>query len=294
MIEILKVSEGEDTCINKLIQSIKNNEKCLLIIDSDNYDLAISLKKKHILMDTFVEEDYCEKNSLLFAFPNVQIKKKDIPVRKSDLSDFNIFVGVIELDLDNLDRFSELVLKLHQSFYYGKSNLDINYSYVILSKQSFLVSRSAESDDLFENGILNLIPKRYYSDKSDYTMMLSHGLALFSHTSGDKYKNLFKELESYFIDFFTYKGLNISTSANDILIDNKKFFGGAITNGNNYTQCTNIIVTEFEPEKDFFYNVLKYKGHYQYTGLFDECDCFTFDNFVKFVVNCLINTIYRL
>lgn len=294
MIEVIKTSDKEEICNDKLFHCIENSLKCVLIVNSNDFELAVSLKKKHILMDTFVEEDYCNKDSLLFSFPNVHIKKKDIPVRKSDLSDFNIFIGVIELDLDNLDRFSELVLKLHQSFYYSKSNLDINYSYVVLSKQSFLVSRCAESDNLFENGILNLIPKKYYNDKGDYTMMLSHGLALLSHTSGDKYKNLFKELEFYFIDFFTCKGLNISTSANDILIDNKKFFGGAITNGDNFTQCTNIIITEFEPEKDFFYNVLKYKRHYQYTGLFDECNFFTFDNFVKFVVNCLINTIYRL
>lgn len=294
MIEILKVSEGEDTCIRKLIQSIEQGNKCLLIVDSNDYDLAISLKKKHILMDTFVEEDYYEKNSLLFAFPNVQIKKKSI--YKSDVKDNDVYLGIITLDIDNLDTFNNFIVRLHQSYYFKKDLLKRNYAYIVLSNRSFLINRNSESSILVENGILNLIPQSYFFNKSLYTMMPKNGLSIIGHFDGEKYYDIFSKIISNLTFLLSNKGMDITQKDNDLFIKGKKFFGGLVSTEKEHTEkstlLTLVLFTNFELEKEFFFNTLKYHGKYEYTGLFEETNAFDFQSLIKYIINLLLILTY--
>ena len=286
MIEILKTSYKEEVCTNKIINAIKNNYKCVLIVDSDDLNLAIDLKKKHILMETFIDKDFLKRDSLINFFPNVYYSSE---IRIHNICDF--FISLIELDINNLDEFNRFILESHRSLYRDIHCINTNYFSIVLPKHTFKINRNSLSDLLIQDNTYNLMPPHTFENKTDYVMVASHGISFLSYTSKKEYYDLTKTFIDDTQNFFSSKGFDIDKRTYDLFINGKKFFGGAI---NKFTAKEYIkslssmtLVTDFNPEKDFFYNDMKYCGHNVYTGIIEETNI-SFNDILNFVVSDII------
>lgn len=294
MIEILKTSEGEEVCLEKLTLSFLRNNKCILYVNNNDIQLALSLKKKHFLMETYVKEYFYAESTPIFSYPNVSVINNYSEIPKEGKNAANFFIGIVDCDINNLDRFTKKLLRTQQNIYFNTDPIQTQYMYIVKPTQTFLVCKSSKSrKNLVENGILNFFPINYFTGKSDYTMAMEHGFAILMHSFGKDKFDLNEQFIDRFKDFLLENGIKFEYKDYDFFINDKKFFGNSTTYTvrQDFVMVTSlmILITEFEPEKQFFTDVLKYSGKHKYTGLLEEYDNLSYNDIVKSVMKIMID-----
>lgn len=208
------------------------------------------------------------------------------------------YFSTLNVDIDNLSEINYSILDLHKHLYSDMSSINnLNYFFIFFPKETFKINRNSKSSELIENRVYNLMPNGTFENKSDYVIVPSHGFAILSYTSNKKYYDLTRNFISDLKDFFNQKDIDVQKRDFDLFIDNKKFFGGAIKNvtskPDDYkkTISSMMLITEFEPEKDFFYNDMHYSGKNTYTGLFEESSNISLGEIINFIHSDLIKLI---
>lgn len=207
------------------------------------------------------------------------------------------YFSILNVDIDNLSKINYSILDLHKYLYSDMSiTNNLNYFFIFFPKETFKINRNSKSDKLIENKVYNLIPNGTFENKSDYVIVPSHGFAILSHTSTKNYYKLISKFIKDLKDFFNSKGINVQQKNFDLFVNNKKFFGGNIKNYtykdiDMKTVSSMMLITEFEPEKDFFYNDMHYSGNNEYTGLFEESKNISLEEIITFIHSDLIKLI---
>lgn len=293
MIEVLKTSDGKVVCEQKLISCIKENKRCILIVDSDNFDLAVYLKNKHILMDTYIKDCFYKEGSLIYTYPNVKVLLDNEFICESDLINNNFFLGISDFDIERPDDYTKTILELQKKIYFSESFVETQYALIICPKKTFCVSKNSSSKNLIENNTLYLYPTDSFKGKSDYAIVPFHSISVLIHTYGDSSRETLNTFFSELYKFLVTKNINVCMCNNDLFINNKKFFSGGI----NYLDSNKVIhtatgifslITEFKPVEYYFHNIMKYNGKNKYTGFLEETPSVNYIDIFDSIKNILI------